>query len=782
MISLAIATAPKRDSKTWKNDVITWDEFKAWCASPNNIKEAGNYVFGRLNGTRRSKNTIEARSALTLDVDFPAGGFIVDVQMLPFNLIWHTTYSSTPDSERYRLIIPLDREVNPAEYAACVITVMDMLGTEQFDLGSVQAERYMFKPAAQRPDFYSWGEVEGPIATADDLILKADDVVTELTPPTPSRRKRDPFQIEGVVGAFNRVYEDLDDLIRDFDLPYDKEGEKWRFRGAHGAPGMGPVPERAGLWYSFHSNDPAYLQTCSAFDLVRIHLHGDADEDAKTGTPVNKLPSHTKMLDEIMTGDPAISDKVMAETWKTDFGGSNSPIAALTSTQAPQAASGPPVAASGVTKADWRTGLAQNQAGSIRDTLDNWDLILKHDPALTLLTYNEVTQAIEPTGDLPWRPLTPATRAWDSAGDRAMLALHLERTVRLRVPENRLEQMIIAAAFSRRVSPVADYLNSLEWDGTARLETCLPGVRVTDFTRLVARKSLIAAVARALDPGVKWDHSLILYGGEGLGKSLWIERMSKGWTAELGDLKSKDTLQIVARTWIAVADEGHSLKKADSNVMKAFMTRQRDTYRAPYDRYAQDHPRRCVVWGSTNEETFLRREAGNRRFLIVECGPYDIDALTPEYVDQVWAEAVFLYRKGERLWLDDVESEQAVEAREIFTEENPLTGLIGAYLDMPVPQNWYEMSSTQRFNYRQNFLEFGEDTELDLMVQDRVCALQVWYEVLAGNRKPQQVEVREINEAIRLLPDWYSAPRPRRFDSYYGVQRGFNRFNDEELI
>ena len=91
-------------------------------------------------------------------------------------------------------------------------------------------------------------------------------------------------------------------------------------------------------------------------------------------------------------------------------------------------------------------------------------------------------------------------------------------------------------------------------------------------------------------------------------------------------------------------------------------------------------------------------------------------------------------------------------------------------------------TSTQRFNYRQNFLEFGEDAELDLMMQDRVCALQVWYEVLAGNRKPQQVEVREINEAIRLLPDWYSAPKPRRFDSYYGVQRGFNRFNDEELI
>lgn len=779
MKSLAIATAPKRDSKTWKNGVITWDDFKTWCASPGNLKESGNYVFGRLNGTRRSKQTIEARSALTLDVDFPAGGFLADVQMLPFNLIWHTTYSSTPESERFRIIIPLDREVSPAEYGACVVVVMDMLGTEQFDLGSVQAERYMFKPAAQRPDFYSWGEVEGPIATADDMIMALDTVVTDYTPPQPSRRKRDPFTIEGVVGAFNRVYEDLDDLIADFDLPYDKVGDKWLHRGSLGAPGMGAVPERAGLWYSFHALDPAYMQTCSAFDLVRIHLFSELDESTKAGTPVNKLPSHTKMLDEIMTGDPTVSDKVMAETWKTDFGSADTASAPATPTPARTAASGPPTAARQTP--DWRTGLALNQAGAVRDHLDNWDLILKHDPAFLSLTYNEVTQAIEPRGDLPWRPVTRSSAAWD-IGDRAMLAIHLERTVRLRVPEARLDQMVIMAALSRRVSPVADYLNTLFWDGTSRIETCLPGVKVTDFTRLVARKSLVAAVARALEPGVKWDHSLILYGGEGLGKSLWIERMSKGWTAELGDLRSKDTLQIVARTWIAVADEGHSLKKADSNVMKAFMTRQMDTYRAPYAHHAQDHPRRCVVWGSTNEETFLRREAGNRRFLIVECGPYDIDAMTPEYVDQVWAEAVFLYRKGERLWLDGDESERATEAREVFTEENPLTGLIGAYLEMPVPLNWYEMSGTQRFTYRQHHLEFGPDETETLMPQDRVCAIQVWYEILNGNRKPQQVEVREINEAIRLLPDWYSAPKARRFDLIYGVQRGFNRFDDEELI
>lgn len=780
MTTLAIATAPNRNSKTWKNEVISWEDFKSWLATPGNKKESGNYVLGRLRGTRRSKRTIEARSALTLDVDFPQPGFTTDVMLLPFNLVWHTTYSSTPETERFRIVVPLDREVNPNEYVACVIAVMDMLGAEQFDLGSTQPERYMFKPAAQKPDFYSWGEVEGPIATADDLIGKAGDVVIEYSAPTVGRGKRDPFALGGPIGAFNRVYQNLDDLIADFDLPYDKEGDKWRLRGSVTAPGMGPVPEREGLWYSFHANDPAFMQTCSAFDLVRIHLYGEMDEDAKPGTPVNKLPSHGRMLDEIMNGDPAIAEKVMAETWATDFGGPGSgpaPVATPTARTTPSA----PVAAPSGTP-DWRTQLALSQAGAVRDILDNWDIILDNDPVFKCLTYNEVTLAIEPSADLPWRPVTKASSAWMGKADGDMLALHLERTCRLKVPQGRIDQMVQRAAFSRRVNPVADYLNGLSWDGVARVEACLPGVKPTEFTRMAARKSLVAAVARALDPGVKWDHSLILFGGEGLGKSLWIERMSKGWTAELGDLRSKDTLQIVARTWIAVADEGHSLKKADSNVMKSFMTRRNDTYRAPYDTVPTEHPRRCVVWGSTNEETFLRNEAGNRRFLIVECGRYDIDAVTDEYVDQIWAEAVHLYRAGERLWLDEEESERATDAREIFTEENPLVGQIGAYLEMPVPPNWYEMSRAARFTYRQHYLEFGPEENAELIQQDRVCSRQVWYEILGENRSPSRVNGLEINEAIRLLPDWYEVPKTRRFDAEYGVQRGFNRFQDEELI
>ena len=77
-------------------------------------------------------------------------------------------------------------------------------------------------------------------------------------------------------------------------------------------------------------------------------------------------------------------------------------------------------------------------------------------------------------------------------------------------------------AYRHSIDPLRDYLEGLVWDGTPRMETCLPGVVPTEYTRLVARKVMTAAVARVLEPGIKWDHMLVIFGSEGLGKSMWI--------------------------------------------------------------------------------------------------------------------------------------------------------------------------------------------------------------------------------------------------------------------
>ena len=194
-----------------------------------------------------------------------------------------------------------------------------------------------------------------------------------------------------------------------------------------------------------------------------------------------------------------------------------------------------------------------------------------------------------------------------------------------------------------------------------------------------------------LQPGVKADNSLILVGGQGLGKTWWVDTMSRGWTCTLGPLQSKDTILAMSRSWIVTADEGFAMRKADSDALKQFITQTQDVIRLPYDRQDTSIPRRCVIWGTTNDPVFLRSQEGNRRFLIVNVErKADFDLYTDEYVDQIWAEAVHMYRNGKLTYLTDEEEAMASEVRASATEEDSLPGLIQAYLDTLVPEDWYQ--------------------------------------------------------------------------------------------
>src|SRR5690625_37193 len=160
MERMNIATAPRRDSRHWKQSTITWDELVLWMLDPATDKEAGNYILGTLAettvshpdtgdccGLHRNRDAVISRDALTLDSDSPGEDFIAKVKELGTRALVHTTYSSTPQAPRYRVIIPLSRPVSPAEYTAEATAVMEAVGLDSFDPGSAQAERYMFRPA-----------------------------------------------------------------------------------------------------------------------------------------------------------------------------------------------------------------------------------------------------------------------------------------------------------------------------------------------------------------------------------------------------------------------------------------------------------------------------------------------------------------------------------------------------------------------------------------------------------------------------------------------------------
>ena len=748
---LPIATAPRRDSKHWTNGTVSWGDLLKWAEAPGTRKEAGNYLLGELRGSVRSATSVITRSAITLDVDHPAPGFLEGfLALADYEALVHSTYSSTPDDLRYRIIIPTDRAMAPDEYHCAAQALMDRYGPTQFDPSCARPSQYMFKPGTPNRDWYRWWHNEGHPIRVDSLLADFDEDLSDR--PVPSIRKRDPFTLEGVVGAFNRAYEDFSVLISEYDLPYEADGDRWKLVDARSMAGMGKVAD--GLVYSHHSHDPAAGVTCTAFDLVRLHRFGELDEDQSDQTPINRRKSYAAMLD-LATVDP----RVTAEIVGVDF------AATLEDEDAEDAEGGGDL---------WKMRLKlRPRTGDFLDCIYNWDLVQDNDPTFAGLYYNELTMATETDSDLPWRSLEQGGRPFTTP-DQMALAHYLEREYGVRPPRFLVDELVTTTSRRRWVNPVKDYLLSLTWDGVPRVEECLPGVIPDDYTRVVARKSLVAAAARVLDPGCKWDHTLIMFGKEDLGKSWWVDKLARGFTAPLGRIGDKDTLLAMHRSWIMTSDEGFSLRKADSDVLKEFLTRREDVFRMPYDRETMAHPRRCVIWGTTNDEVFLRRQEGNRRFMIVHCvNPVDFAKVTEEYVDQLWAEAVHLYRAGEKLFFDREEKAQAAVERERFTEEDNLTGLIEKYLETLVPDNWDDTAPESRFRWLQdrenNFTPPGKNPI------NRVCSWSIWVEVL-GNRvgdRGNTKELRDISTALKKMEGWTVLPGRHR--GPYGPQLTFVR-------
>lgn len=771
-----IATSPNRNSRSWDQGTITWGEVVGWLDNPSDEKEAGNYVFGMLRGKRRLKNTILHRGVIALDADSPSEDFLESLHSVMGDCAYivHTTFSSTEDNPRYRVLIPLPRNIVPQEYKMAVDVLMERIGEMSFDPGSAQAERYMFKPSVQKgEEFRAWVYDEsGNMIDVDDLIDSWGGDLEELPQPSVSKNKRDPTSLKGTPGVFNKVYDNLEELIDIFELPYDMVSEnRYRFQGASGAPGMGPIEGSDNLFYSHHSHDPAYGVTCSAFDLVRLHKFSHLDEDCSDKTPINRLPSNSEML-KFAVSDP----RVRAEASKAA-----TPFDAVIGDDFREEMEG---IADSVDPKAWLDRLdIDEKTMEFTDSINNIELIAKNDPVLQKVYYNSVFNRMEVlNGNLPWREVTPKENVF-TEHDSTEARMHIEKHYHnLRLSVERFDFVMAKVIEYRRWNPVEEYLLSLEWDGVCRLEESLPGVIPTTYTRMVARKIFTAAVARILDPGVKWDHMLMIYGKGGLGKSHWIEKMSRGWSDSLGKIGDKDTVQKMFGTWITVADEGHALRRAGFDQLKEFITQTKDSIRLPYAKNMTSTPRHNVFWGTTNDHSFLLREEGNRRFLVVEAvNRCDFSEMTDEYIDQVWAEAVHLYRSGESLVLDDTELKMAEGVRELYTQEDSLTGMIEEYVDTEVPDNWDQMNPLDRMDFLNGggvMADFGDSPDL---VQ-HICAIQVWCEVLErrrGDSKP--ADISRISETLRNMSGWRQAATRLPIRGY-GRQVVFERVSVDEEI
>ena len=550
--------------------------------------------------------------------------------------------------------------------------------------------------------FYEWGQHDGVLADANAMLASVNGGEA-VVPLARTDKKAEPTEAPGIVGRFNRVFPTLDSLIAPveeggYDLPYAYDTPTGRYRytksSGRSAPGMREIEERPGLFYSWHGNDPAAGFAQNSFDLLRIHKFGHLDAEYKGN--VVQSPSY-KACREFLNNDENFKNREaqgmfsevlerMAIASQSVDPGKVAPAQGPQLSPSSEIDTTVPEPSEPVDNTSWADRLTwDTKTSQVENTVHNLDLIFANDPKLKGLAWND-RGGYEAWMPEDYSPLDGAPKQLNNI-DIAVIQTHIERIYNIRnIPKARIEQILSDRMNMYHFDPVQDYLNGLEWDGTPRLETCLPGVEDSEYTRMASRKALVGAVARALSPGCKVDQSLILYGEAGLGKTWWIERMSRGFNVPLGSVHRKDTLIVASRSWIVVSDEGHALSRAEFNQLKEFMTQTHDTYRPPYERTAITTPRRWVIWGTTNDPYMLREREGNRRFLMVDCAERaDFDRYTDEYVDQVWAEAVHMWRNGESPVLTRAEEEAAEEARKAHTQEDALASVISEAIEAEVP-------------------------------------------------------------------------------------------------
>lgn len=402
--------------------------------------------------------------------------------------------------------------------------------------------------------------------------------------------------------------------------------------------------------------------------------------------------------------------------------------------------------------------MERNEKGQVKNTMQNVYQVFASDPMLRgAIGYNILTGRIDICKPLWWE----RTSAAMSDTDFNYLMLYLEKRYDLN-NENRIRRALTVVAHQNQYHPIREYLNDLVWDGTERIPYALHhflGAEVSAYSTEIMRLFLMGAIHRVFQPGCKFELMLCLVGGQGAGKSSFFRLLAcrDEWFSD--DLKKIDDDNVFRKMqghWIIEMSEMIATANARSiEDIKSFLSRSKETYKVPYATEPEDRLRQCVFGGTSNALDFLPLDrSGNRRFLPVMVHPeqaevhiLEDEATSRAYMDQLWAEAMTIYRRGKvQLKLSKEMNEHLVQLQKQFMPEDTKVGVIQAFLD-----------------------DFDGDM---------VCSKLLHHEALGRFDEPKSWEIREINEIMnQSVTGWIPYPNPRSYKKY-GKQRGWMRGNE----
>lgn len=356
--------------------------------------------------------------------------------------------------------------------------------------------------------------------------------------------------------------------------------------------------------------------------------------------------------------------------------------------------------------------------GRVRSSINNYLTYLSQSEKYKdKLRYNEFTKQQEFNG-----------RAFNEF-DLNILYNDIERE--LGISSRKKADSALMEVFNKnKYNPIIDYLNSVQWDGEKRIEKLfidLLDADDTELNRYMTKVWFVAAVKRIFEPGCKFDNMIVLQGEQGIGKTSICDLISLNYSnnISLNEIGSKDLINKLNRTWIAVVDELDSFNKKEMSNIKTFISTRQDTARLAYGRYAESYLRHNVFIGSTNDTTFLRDNTSivERRFWVIKCHKTSKDGrifevLTDDYIGQLWAEAVHYYKENPNMYLDIPKKMMEDFSKEMQQFKTYTDDVVIDYVNSILDKQ-YKLNQKGEFESEMDFLEQynGDKNYGDLIVE-----------------------------------------------------------------
>ncbi len=703
MNKLVIYTAKSRYDREWKRVETSFEllakafkntkrtaetqeqYFKMDKIKQDNIKDVGGFIGATLKDNLRRNANILTKTLITLDIDYGKENIKDRVYQTykDYSYIIYSTHKHHPKKPRVRLVFDISRECTSVEYEAVSRYIASMLDINEFDESTFEPARFMYYPSTSKDAEYLYHynkakpiDIDSILATYKNYQDPTQWSYHEKEKPkthTSKVKAQDPLTKNGYIGTFCRAYPISLAIETFLSNVYEKyTNDRYTYINGSTAGGLA-IYDNDTFATSNHATDPIHGLNVNAYDLVRLHLYGSSEN------------SNAKMK-ELISKDKRCLAEQFASSRKINNKANLS----------------------------WYANLVFSKDGDILPLYDNYHIIFDNDPILKGLgRYNQFTQRYIRNNNLPWQSKDNIDDFTEQ--DEQKVLEYLERTYGLSSNIQKIRSTITSHLDDQSFHPIKDYFNSLpKWDGVARVETIfceLFGVSDDEYTRDITKRHFLASVKRIFEPGCKYDYALVIFGEEGIGKSMFFEKLAhniRWFSGDVGDISKKEAKDNLEGVWIVELAELSSIKKADPETVKAFLSARYDNYRKAYGKNKREYPRVCTFWGSTNEHDFLRSRDGNRKFLILEASKKRMKrhsgTLSSADIDQLWSEVYYWYLNDKKAvadinYIPEEIEQQAKKQRQEFARENIYLTDITNYVNTKVPINFEDWDTLDKITY-----------------------------------------------------------------------------------